>query len=150
MSTKDIFKEFMTLAYSSGKVMEGLEDIVIGDYIIARITGHGLRVLWLLNGNKLRISWKMVDLFTSLNTTNGEKVVWEGKNRGGEDNVEKIIYLLVLLINQFNWGKGKDFLETLACICETGTGEFREWFEKEFGEKLQPIELITAKESILI
>lgn len=150
MNTKDILREFMALAYSSGKPMEGLEDVVIGNYIIARITGHGLRVLWLLNGNKLKISWKMVDLFTSLNTINGEKVMWEGKHDTNEDKVGKIIYLLVLLINQFNWGKGKDFLETLACICETGTEEFREWFEKEFGEKLQPIELITAKENILI
>ena len=109
--------------------MEGLEDVVIGNYIIARITGHGLRVLWLLNGNKLKISWKMVDLFTSLNTINGEKVMWEGKHDTNEDKVGKIIYLLVLLINQFNWGKAKDCLETLACICETGTEYFREWIE---------------------
>jgi hypothetical protein len=150
MNTKKIMKEFMTLGYSGpGVRTDRVEDTVLGNYIILRTSYNGFQIIWLGNGNKLSIPWKIVDLFTSLNVGCGEKIIWEGYDEEA-DIVERLIYLFVLLINEFNWSRGKDFLETLGTICELGTIELREWIETEFKEKLPPLELITVEKTTLI
>ena len=150
MNTKKIMKEFMTLEYSGqGVRTDRLEDVLIGNYIILRISYLGLQVIWLGNGNKLLIPWEVVDLFTSLNTKFGEKILWEGDDEEA-DKVERLIYLFVFLINQFNWSRGRSFLEVLGIICELGTQELREWIEQEFKEKLPPLELMTVEKTTLI
>lgn len=150
MNTKKIMKEFMTLGYSGqGVRTERLEDVVIGNYIILRVSYLGIQVIWLGNGNKLLIPWEIVDLFTSLNTKCGEKILWEGDDEEA-DKVERLIYLFVFLINQFNWSRGRVFLEILGIICELGTQELREWIEQEFKEKLPPLELTTVEKTTLI
>lgn len=149
MNTVGILKEFMTLDYSPGNRTEKLDDVVLGNYIIARITYDGIHILWLSCGNKLWIPWKVIDLFTSLNTKWGEKILWEGYDEEAP-YLDRLIYLFVLLINQFNWGRGKDFLETLGTICEIGTTKLREWIQTEFKEKLLPLELTTVEKTIQI
>lgn len=150
MNTKKIMKEFMTLGYSGpGVRTDRVEDTVLGYYIILRTSYNGFQIIWLGNGNKLSIPWKIVDLFTSLNVRCGEKIIWEGYDEEAE-KVERLIYLFVLLINEFNWSRGKDFLETLGTICELGTTELREWIETEFKEKLPPLELVTVEKTVLI
>ena len=67
-----------------------------------------------------------------------------------KDDIDYIIYKFTLLINQYNWGKGQDFLETLADICERKTEKFREWYRQEFGEKLSPLEFITLEGNLLL
>jgi len=147
---KELFKEFLALSWSGhGNRMRGLEDVTLGDYIIARITDFGITVIWLVNGNKLRIPWEWVDLFSSLNTIYGERILWK-KEKIDDDGIDKLIYRFTLLINQFNWGKGTDFLSTLADICNLRTNEFIEWYSTESGEKLKPLELITVDETIKI
>ena len=148
---KDIFKEFMTIAWTGpGDRFASLADTSLGKYIIARISGKGISVIWLLNGNRLKIPWEWVDLFTSFNAINGERVLWTGKSASLEDDIDYIIYKFTLLINQYNWGKGQDFLETLADICERKTEKFREWYRQEFGEKLSPLEFITLEGNLLL
>lgn len=150
MNTKAIMKEFMKVGYSGpGNRVDKLEDIVLGNYIIARITYSGIQVIWLGNGNRLSIPWEIIDLFSSLNTIYGEKILWEGYKEEADD-IEKLIYLFVFLINQFNWSRGKSFLDALGMISEIGTHNLREWIEKEFNEKLPPLELVTLERTIQI
>ncbi len=147
---KDIFKEFMAIAWNGyGNRMSGLTDTSLGNYIITRISGRGISVIWLLNGNRLNIPWEWTDLFTSFNTINGERVLWAGQKEI-EDEVDQTIYDLTLLINQYNWGKCGEFLETLANVCEHKTEKFREWYKQEFGEKLNPLEFITLEGNMLL
>lgn len=150
MNTKKVMKEFMTLGYSGpGVRTDKLDDSVLGNYIILRTSYTGFQVIWLGNGNKLSIPWKIVDLFTSLNVGAGEKILWEGYDEEA-DKVERLIYLFIRLINEFNWCQGRNFLETLGTICELGTTELREWIETEFKEKLPPLELTTVEKTVLI
>lgn len=144
---KKLVQEFMAIGYSREKRMSGLEDIIISEYTIGRLTESGLLVIWLVSGNKLKIPWEYIDIFSSLNTVSGEQILYRGLS---EDPAEKIIYWFVLLINQLNWGKGKKFLDTLSNICELGTKDLREWFEKEFGEKLRPLEMVTIDSTLII
>ena len=147
---KELFLEFLALSWAGhGDRMRGLEDIILGEYIIARITSSGITVIWLVNGNRLKIPWEWVDLFSSLNTIYGERIMWK-REGSDDDKIDRIIYKFTLLINQFNWGKGEDFLNTLADICSLGTSEFIEWHNTESGEKLKPLELMTAEETIKI
>ncbi len=150
---KDIFEEFLSLSWNGHGVRpskEIIEDVVLGDYIIARVSGSGILIIWLVNGNKVKIPWEWLDLFTSFNTIHGERVLWNGGNLRRDDNVSEIIYKFTLLINQFNWGKGEDFLCTLADICSIGTKDFIEWFNTESGEKLRPLELRMVDNTVII
>ena len=149
---KDIFEEFLSLSWNGYGVRpktDIIEDVVIGDYIIARVGGFGILIVWLVNGNKVKIPWEWLDIFTSFNTIHGERVLWL-KESEVRDKIDQIIYKFTLLVNQFNWGKGREFLETLADICSTKTSEFREWFSTETGEKLKPLELRMVDNTILI
>lgn len=145
---KKLVTEFMVLGYNNRKKrMEGLEDVLISEYILGRLTESGMQIIWLASGNKLKIPWEYIDIFSSLNTLSGEQIMYRGLP---EDSVDKQIYWFVLLINQFNWGKGKNFLDTLSNICEQGTSDFRKWFEEEFNQKLRPLEMVTADKTMLI
>ena len=147
---KDLFTEFLALSWKGhGSRTSSLEDVILGNYIIARISYSGITVIWLANGNKLKIPWEWVDLFSSLNTIYGDQILWN-RDKEGLDRVDRIICKFTLLINQFNWNKGEDFLNTLADICDLGTKDFIEWYYTESGEKLEPIKLITANETIKI
>lgn len=142
---KDLFLEFLSMNWNGhGNRTTRLEDVALDDYVIARISEDGIEVRWLANGNKLNISWEIVDMFSSFNTLYGERVLWIGKGGHYESTVDKMIYKLTLLVNQFNWGRGPEFLSTLADICELGTQEFFKWIQEESGEKLQPMELTTV------
>ena len=148
---KEIFEEFMSLSWNGHGVRPntGIEDVVLGDYIIARVSGSGILVIWLANGNKVKIPWEWLDLFTSFNTIHGERVLWL-KEDSIDDKIDEIIYKFTLLVNQFNWGKKDEFLCTLADICSIGTKEFIEWFNTESGEKLRPLELRLVDNTIVI
>lgn len=145
---RELFLEFLALSWSGhGERMRGLEDIVLGDYIIARLLDSGIIVIWLANGNRIKIPWEWVDLFTSFNVIYGERVLWK-KDIAKYDNVEKIIYKMTLLVNQINWGRKAEFLENLADICSLGTKDFIEFFRVESGETLRPLEFRTASNTI--
>ena len=149
---KSLFEEFLSLSWHGYGVRskgDTVDDIILGDYIIARVSSSGILIIWLVNGNKVKIPWEWLDIFTSFNAIHGERVLWLNKSEVN-DKIDEIIYKFTLLVNQFNWGKGKEFLETLADICSIGTSEFREWFNTESGEKLRPIELSMVENTIII
>ena len=97
---KKLVNEFMALGYVRENRMKGLEDVIISEYILGRLTGSGLLVIWLASGNRLKIPWEYIDIFSCLNTVSGEQILYKGRDT--EDDVAKIIYWFVLLINQFN------------------------------------------------
>ena len=132
---KSLFEEFLSLSWHGYGVRskgDTVDDIILGDYIIARVSSSGILIIWLVNGNKVKIPWEWLDIFTSFNAIHGERVLWLNKSEVND------------------WGKGKEFLETLADICSIGTSEFREWFNTESGEKLRPIELSMVDNTITL
>lgn len=148
---KDLFIEFLSLTWGGhGNRTTTLEDTILDDYVISRVTDLGMAIIWLTNGNKLKIPWEWIDLFSSLNTVYGERILWTNRNTTTLDKIDTFIYKFTLLINQFNWGRGKEFLGTLGDLCNLKTNEFIEWYYTESGEKLKPLELITVDEIIRI
>ena len=147
---KKLFSEFTTLNWVGFSFRDiGLEDLILDEYILARLTSEGLEIIWLANGNHLKIPWEWIDLFSSFNTINGEKVMWLNI-KPGDDDIDKTIYRFTYLINTFNWSKGKEFLDTLADICSSRTDAFIKWFSEKTGETLKPLELRTADNIIEI
>ena len=140
MNSKNLFKEFMVLGYYPGTKISSLTDIPTSNYTIIRVTRDGWNVISFRNGTNIYIPWELVDLFSSLNTWGGQRII---ECSEAEDNVDSTIIDFLRLVNFINKKQGDSFIEILSKICSTGTGEFREWFQNNFKKSIRPIELNT-------
>lgn len=146
---EDIFTEFMNLYYtSSGSKSKTLKDIPLKPGIIVRVTENNYTIHYLTNGNYIRIPWEYVDLFSSLNTYAGDRIL---NDRMEECTaVNKLIRHFIILLKYLSVGNGDLFLYTLAEICEIGTKDFRDWYNIKFNKKLNPIEIFSLDKNIII
>lgn len=137
MKIENIFLEFMELYYNkAGTRPISLRDVSIRSGVIARYTETGCTVYYLTTGNYIRIPWDIMDLFLSLNTYSGHRIL----HLVPESNVEKLIYLFVKFVNLFNNYGGEELEKVISDISEIGTNSFREWYKNKFNKSLEPVE----------
>ena len=73
-----VFQEFMELYYNKPGIRpSSFKDIGLCDYTIARLTKDGCTIYNLTNGTNIKIDWKWLDLFSSLNTFSGHKIIMQ-------------------------------------------------------------------------
>ena len=137
MRPKEIFSEFITLGYSPGIRPTGLKDISLSNYMIARITRDGWNILNLYNGTNIFISWSLVDIFDSLNTWGGDRVL---NCIEIKDSIDEVILTSLSLVILLSKGQGNLFIEALMKLCNLGTKIFQEWCLVEFNLEIYPIE----------
>ena len=135
-----VFQEFMELYYNKPGIRpSSFKDIGLCDYTIARLTKDGCTIYNLTNGTNIKIDWKWLDLFSSLNTFSGHKIIMQ--NIEDLDNkIDKTIVLFLKFQAALDNRKGTDVLDNLAKLSRVKTVDFREWYLEEYGEILDPIE----------
>lgn len=160
MRLKDIFKEFKDLYYSIPNVsnLVDFKDIYFGNLMILRITKYEYKIYYLKDGVFITIPWSWIDLFSSLNTHSGEKILYSGINEDSDDIDKFIYYFLNLIISFYSNNDSKFFKvnEYLLKILELGTNNFINWFnelyidEKINNHFLKPIEYNSLEKFKLI
>lgn len=137
MTQKQIFKEFIALGYDGpGTRIPGLTDVQLAYYVIARITSTGCTVINLLSGTTIHLPIGWIDLFESLNTWGGNRIL----KALPEDKIDKTILNFQTLNVRMARRQGEYFMNTLSEICTTGTLDFREWLKSECKLRIKPIE----------
>lgn len=143
---KNIFEEFIKLYYTrTGDKTQIIRDTMIKPGIIARKVEDGIYIYYLLSGFYIRIPWDISDLFQSLNTYSGDRLLFNASSKC-EDNIDQFIIENLKLICFLNRNDGDGFLNTLSRICDLGTFDFVEWYEKNYNKVLGNIELFSPKE----
>lgn len=140
---KNIFLNFVGMEWlnKNNPVNISEKDIVLGEYIIARLNNSGCQIHYLTNGNKIIIPKPWLDIFSALNTHSGAQIIHAG-NKG--DSVDKVIYLMLKFIVLLDSKRGEDALDILGNVGIIKTQEFRDWIEKNCDIKLKPIQFISV------
>lgn len=151
MRIENIFTEFMSLYYKNSGIKPGsLKDINIGSGVIARLDSIGCTVYYLTTGNYIRIPWEYIDLFSSLNTYSGNRIL----SLNSETDVEKFIQLFVKFINLLNNGSNNEsnssVVSVLMNILDFGTRKFREWYLSKFNKNMEPVEFFSPDKNFEI
>ena len=149
---KLIVKDFITLTeYKPGNFVRfnGIKDYKVSEYIILRRQFGNYYVLFLFNGSMITIPWEWIDLFSSMNVSNGNEIkyIMQSPLREEEDDVVTMTGLRFFGISEiigrsfsrFSIDSDK-FIEFLSEIGNTGTTDFRDWIDSEFGLKLPNLE----------
>lgn len=145
---KDLFSEFLTLGWKKEKTKQIFipnKDIVLGDYIIARLDNFGCKIHYLTNGNMLTIPKDWLDIFSVLNTYSGAQVIYL---KEGNDSIDNIIYYMLLIITYLDLGRGEDLLKVLGKISEVRTTDFREWMMRVHNIELSPLQFVSIDKII--
>lgn len=148
---KEIFNEFYKLSYSASlennKSLPPFSDHIVTDYVILRIMSTGYTIYYLYNGSFIFIPEKWIDIFSSLDTHSGDRVVDSYLNCREIIENDSLIRFGVLMINLVHYINGRlskidgdKLLETLGELSVIGTKKFRDWCSSEFGLNLDPIE----------
>lgn len=138
MKIENIFTEFMSLYYQdSGVKSSSLKDITIQSGVIARYSETGCTIYYLTTGNYIRIPWKFMDLFSSLNTYSGDRIL---RSLEPQTDLERFIYLFTKFVGSLNNSLGDSIISVLSDIIDLGTGNFREWYKNKFNKTLEPVE----------
>ena len=147
MKIENIFTEFMALYYKSNGVRPSLlKDIPIQSGVIARCTDVGCTIYYLTMGNYIRIPWEFMDLFFSLNTYSGNRII----SLSPENNIEKFIQSFVLFTGYLSNSNEDYIVSSLSNIVDLGTKEFREWYKDKFNRTLEPIEFFSINKNFEI
>ena len=149
---KDLFNEFMILSYleHENKIPNQFKDINLGNYIILR-QNESWQILYLTSGNSVIFPREFINIFNSLNTYCGNKILY--KEPDEQDKISCLIYNVILLINSINSmnkSKFQDVLNTVATICTIGTKELRKFFKDNYNKTLDPIRFDSINQSIII
>lgn len=155
---KDIFKDFYELYYkeTGPSIREDLRDYRLSpsDYIILRRQAGGDYIYMLCSGTSIYIPFLWVDIFSSLNTYDGDKVLKGIGMWTIDDKVSGVIFLMTHLIHLVDAlgsrNFGGDVIDTFNKICQIGTKEFRDWVKEGFGIDLPPLEYRSLDEFIEI
>lgn len=149
MKIENIFIEFMALYYqNSGVRPNSLKDISLGSGVIARCSSLGCSIYYLTTGNYIRIPWDIMDLFFSLNTYSGNRIL-HIKSSG---DIEQFIQEFIKFVNLLNNDASKtEILSILTNIIDLGgTKKFREWYFNKFNKKLESIEFFSPDKNFEI
>lgn len=148
MKIENIFTEFMALYYRNNGVKPGsLKDISIGSGVIARCNEIGCTIYYLTTGNYIRIPWEMMDLFYSLNTYSGNRIM----SLEAIGNIEQLIQGFTKFISLLNNNPRESvIMPVFTSILDLGTREFREWCLSKFDKKLDPIEFFSPNKNLEI
>lgn len=148
---KDLFNEFMILDYlgHENKIPNHFKDIDLNNYIILR-QNESWQILYLTNGNSITFPREFINIFNSLNTYYGDKILYKEPLNINDDKISGLIYNMILLISSINSNKLQNILNTITTICTIGTKELREFFKDNYNKVLDPIRLDTVDKSIII
>lgn len=149
MTHKELFTEFIKFRWVDNRSEQSTEipgkDVALGDFTIARINSRGCIIHYLANGNKVEIPKTWMDLFTSFNIYAGAQVIHEGLTG---DNIDKMIYYMLLLVVVLDLKRGDEFLKILGSISEIKTLGFRNWVKENFNINLEPIQFTSIKKDL--
>ena len=147
MKIENIFLEFMSLYYNNvGTKPDSLKDISLSSGIIARYTDIGCTIYYLTTGNYIRIPWNIMDLFLSLNTYSGNRIIYER----AENAIELFIQLGVKFVNSIDNNSSQDTIAIFSEILELGTKNFRKWYIDRFNRDLGMIEFFSPDKNFEI
>lgn len=140
-SAKEIFEEFMVLSYSGSSkkaVREQLEDIKIGEYVLARKYEGNLTITYLTSGTSIQFPSELFLVLREFVINRGQEVVAINSVKKGD----KVSKFLVLAVRLFYLLQNKSQIQPddiLQKLCETGSKSFVEWCNDRFGLQLTPI-----------
>jgi len=151
---EDIFREFINLGYKSGTLPSKDRDIHVKDLIIMRIGNSYLKILYLFNGSCLNIPWSWIDLFSSLNTWGGDRILFQCQEER-ENPIANFIEDFINIAASTSCSRvSSEFLDWMSDACEIGTRVFKDWciregfFEVE--KKLGPFEFVSIDKNLEI
>lgn len=149
MIQKDLFSEFLTLRWEkeNKNINIHTRDLVLADYIIARLNNSGCTIHYLTNGNRVIIPKPWLDIFSALSVYTGARII-HIKDTG--DEIDNLIYYMLLVIVYLDLGRGEDLLKVLGKICEVKTTKFREWLKDSHNIELEPLQFISVDNTISI
>lgn len=139
MKVLDIFEEFMTLNYDvPGEWGKTIRDVSLKEYTIARYDDDSYTIHFLLNGVSIKIDWRWLDLFSSLNVISGSRII-SLANEGELDEIEEFINLFLQFQIQLDRRNGDNMLNLLSDICRVKTDKFRDFLQDRYKKVLKPI-----------
>lgn len=149
---RELFKEFMELSYYPGKREKGLRDIDVMDYVIARVTEEGCRIIYIYSGASVLIPWGWIDLFSALNVHSGNRILNIGNPENDDITEFGILFttFVIYLDKQLSGVNGSELLDILGDISDMGTSKFREWLKSEFSLTLEPLIYTSPEQNITI
>lgn len=140
MTQEEIFSKFLSISdYESSLYQDKLEDISLGDFIIARHLPDGIKIYYLHNGNSIFIPKDWIKLFTSFNIHSGSQSKYTGIS-SDDTNLNKFIYYFLMLIINLIRKNGDTFLKILYKLFSIGSKEFRIFFKEKTSKDLEDIE----------
>ena len=139
----ETMEEFLQLAYSPPSIpgKSGLRDIYLADYTFARLVNGRLEIQFMTNGMNITIDKGWLDLFHSLNTWGGHRILNYPISQETDSRDDRLIFEMMKLLNVYLYqsGRGDEFLRSLAEVCHLGTQSFRGWLKENYGISLEPI-----------
>ena len=157
LTFKEIFRDFIKLAYSKGFISERLKDIRLSELSIIRLDSKGMTLYKLESGASFKIPWEWTDIFHSFSVEYGAEMEVIG-NRITEqsDYFERFGYLINGIITSvFNsttkfGGDIALFYNRLNSLIDLGTKKFIDWSKEELKITLRPFEFLTINDTVLI
>lgn len=159
---KEIFREFYELSFSRDHLHTTRESFLLRDsvvsstnYILLRQrSDQGASIHWLLEGSSVIIPTIWIDIFSSLNTHSGDKILRhkfmtsEEKYSGIGGLGYQMLSFIICIDRSLSSVEGSLLLEIIQTIYLIGTKEFREWVRKDFKLDLPSIEYRTLEEIV--
>lgn len=138
----------MALYYrNSGVNPSSIKDIALGSGVIARYSYLGCTIYYLTTGNYIRIPWEIIDIFYSLNTYSGNRVL----SIEPSGDIEKFIWEFTKFVNLLNNNSPNSIIISIFTdIIDLGTKKFREWYFNKFNKKLEAIEFFSPDKNFEI
>jgi hypothetical protein len=148
MKIENIFTEFMALYYrNNGVKPSSLKDIALGSGVIARCSDLGCTIYYLTTGNYIRIPWEIMDIFYSLNTYSGNRIL----SLEPSGDIERFIWEFTKFVGLLNNNAPDSVvIPVFTDILDLGTKKFREWYFNKFNKKLEAIEFFSPDKNFEI
>jgi hypothetical protein len=148
---QDLLKEFFVLEYkkNSGKGLGLLRDIPVSDnLIIVRTREDTAEIIFLYNGAKLSIDWRWIDLFNSLNTWGGDRILTEEEN----NNIWNFTNYMMKFCSMLGVSViGQEITDLVTELCRIGTKPFIDEVRKnnpELSNTLKPFTFSSINKTI--
>ena len=150
---EELLKQFLILDYTPGKLLKyscPVDIPVQEDLIIVRV-GKSVSIIFLYNGAKLVIDWPWIDLFSSLNTWGGDRIL---DNCVEGDKLSDFISSMLKINNMLTVSViSHDIVDTVLLLSKIGTKKFIEVCKKyneDLAEKLKPFEFFSTSKNVEI
>lgn len=150
MDYLELFKDFMSLGYVEGQRQGTLKDVALTSTVFLRKEYLGDTIHYLDDGSSLFIPWVWCDIFHQFYIYSGCDDAGYSKACCNErDKLGRFIALStkaqMYISGVLSEVDGSEYLETMGCICDMGTAQFRKWISEKYGIRMMPFEYRSIK-----